>query len=138
VHSSIGKMTISNHLLIICLILVGVTILVRTVAIAQHAYNVLLLTPVPGEASGPLMAAVASPNTTPASAEAHPVEKPRLVEHHPPDGVAENAPDTGSSVKRERPPQIASERHRKKVALRRQHRFNRNGVTFHRPWTLWW
>jgi hypothetical protein len=128
-----------NYLLI-CLILLAGIILVRTVAIAQHAYNVLLLPPTPGEASGPLMAAVASPDTPNASAimDAHSVEKPRLVEHHSPDGVAKNAPDADSSAKHERPPQIASERHQKKVALRRHHRFDRNRFTFYRPWTLWW
>jgi hypothetical protein len=124
-----------NYRLIICLIFLAGTILVRTVAIAQHAYNVVLLPP-----SVSLMAAVVSPNTPNSSAivDAHLVENPRLVEYHSSDGVTKNAPDADFSAKRERPAQIASERHQKKVALRRHHRFDRNGFAFHRPWTLWW
>ena len=124
-----------NYRLIICLILLAGTILVRRVAIAEHAYNVVLLPP-----SAPLMAAVISPDTPNSSAimDTHPVENPRLVEYHFSDSFAKNAPDADFSAKRERPAQIASERHQKKVALRGHHRFDRNGFAFYRPWTLWW
>jgi hypothetical protein len=41
-----------NYLLLTFLILLGGTILIRTVAIAQHAYNLLLQPPIPREVSG--------------------------------------------------------------------------------------
>src|SRR2546427_12745912 len=49
--------------------------------------------------AGPIRA-LASPDTPNASAimDAHSVEKPRLVEHHSPDGVAKNASDADSSA----------------------------------------
>jgi hypothetical protein len=135
-----GKMPNPTYLLLTFVILLGATILVRTVAIAQHAYNVILLPSVSGNASAHLMAAVATPDTSRPRAilDAHPVEGSNLVEHHFPDALAEIAPDAESSAKRDRPQQIASERHRKKVVLRGHYRLHRDGFIFHRPWTLWW
>jgi hypothetical protein len=125
-----------NYLLLTFLILLGATILLRTVAIAQHTYNLLLQPPIPLEAPNHFIAAVANPDPSHASEVmvSHPVET-NLIEHHFPEPVAESAPHP---PKHQRPPHIASERLRKKVALRRHHRFERNGFTLHRPWTMWW
>ena len=82
-----------NYLLLTFLILLGATILVRTVAIAQHAYNLLLQPPIPLEVSRHLIAAVANPDPSHASEVmvSHPVEKLNLIEHHFPEAVAESA-----------------------------------------------
>ena len=53
------KMPRPNHLLIACLILVGLAVLVRTVAIGQRAYDALL-PPTSGDDRAPALAAVAS------------------------------------------------------------------------------
>ena len=134
------KMRTPNYLLLTFLILLGGTILIRTVAIAQHAYNLLLQPSIPREVSGHLITAVISPDPSHVSTvmDSYPLEKVNLVNHHLPEAVAESAPHADSPTKHQRPPQIASERLRKKVALRRHHRFERNGFTIHRPWTMWW
>ena len=139
-HKHQGKMRTSNYLLLTFVILLGATILVRTVAIAQHAYNLLLQPPVPREAPGHFIVAVANSDPSHSSElmDSNAVEKPNLIEHHFLEAVAERTPDAGSPAKHERPPQIASKTPRKKVALRRDHRFERNGFTFHQPWTMWW
>jgi hypothetical protein len=56
------KMPRQNHLLVVCLILVGLAVLVRTVAIGQRAYDVLL-PPTSGDDRAPALAAVASGHT---------------------------------------------------------------------------
>jgi hypothetical protein len=129
-----------NYLLLTFLILLGAAILVRTVAIAQHAYNLLLQPPIRLEAPSHFIATVANPDPSHASEVmvSHPVEKLNLIEHHFKEAVAESAPQADSPPKHQRPPHIASQSLRKKVALRRDHRFERNGFTLHRPWTMWW
>ena len=56
------KMPRPNHLLIVCLILVGLAVLVRAVAIGPRAYDVLL-PPTSGDDRAPALAAVASGHT---------------------------------------------------------------------------
>jgi hypothetical protein len=127
-----------NYLVLAFLILLAGTILVRTVAIAQHAYNRLLQPPI-REAPGYLISAVAHPERSQTSQimNSDAVEKPNLIEHHFPDAVAESIPDAVSPAKHQRPPQIGSERPRKNVAVRRPRR-ERNAFAFDRPWRMWW
>jgi hypothetical protein len=129
-----------NYLLLTCLVLLGGTILIRTVAIAQHAYNLLLQPPIGREAPTHFVAALANPDPSHASEVmvSYAVEKPNLIEHHFPETVAQSTPDAVSPAKHEVPPKIASSTDRKKVALRRHHRHQPSRFTLHRPWTMWW
>jgi hypothetical protein len=129
-----------NYLLLTFLIFLGGTILIRTVAIAQHAYNLLLQPPIPLEVSRHLINAVISPDPSHVSTvmDSYPLQKANLADQYLSETVAESPPDAVSPAKHHGPPQIASKRLRKKVALRRHHRFERNGFTFYRPWTMWW
>ena len=127
-----------NYLLLTFLILLAGTILVRTAAIAQHAYNRLLQPPI-RETPGYLIGAVTNPQRSQTSEvmNSYAVEKPNLIEHHFPDAFAESIRDAVSPAKHQRPPQIGSERPRKNVAVRRPRR-ERNAFAFDRPWRMWW
>jgi hypothetical protein len=116
------------------LILLAGTILVRTAAIAQHAYNLLLQPSIILEAPGYLIAAAGNPD---GSHAAYAIENPKLIEHHFAEAVADSTPNAVFPAKRERPLQIGSEKVRKKVALRRRNR-ERNAFAFDRPWGMWW
>jgi len=135
--SNQSKMKTPNCVLLIFLLLLGGTIAVRTAAIAQHAYNLLLQPPI-REAPRYLIAAGPNPDRSHASEimSSYAVEKPNLTENHFPDTVAESTSIEVSPAKHERPPKIGSERLRKKVA-RRSHR-ERNAFAFDRPWRMWW
>ncbi len=133
----------ANRLIAICLILLGLTILVRTLAIAERAYAVLSPPPIAGDNSRPVLAALANPaapHDSPimdAQPVILPIKNPASVEGDPAHGVAGNPSDAGSPAKGQKPQQVSSEGHRKKVAQRRYHRFARSGSGF-QAWPLWW
>jgi hypothetical protein len=109
------KMPRPNHLLIVCLSLVGLAVLVRTVAIGQRAYDVLL-PPTSGDDWAPALAAVASGHTAEPLAMidteplAPPVVNALLFEGTRPHVTAETPPSEGSPAKPEIPGQTASEK----------------------------
>jgi hypothetical protein len=108
------KMSRPNHLLIVCLILVGLAVLVRTVAIGQRAYDVLLL-PTSGDDRAPALAAVASGHTAEPLAiiDTEPLALP-VVDALSFEGTRPNVtaepPGEGSPAKPEIPGQTASEK----------------------------
>ena len=123
----------ANHSITLCLIFLGLAVLVRTVAIAQRACDVLL-PPMSCDYRGPAIAAVAIGRTNgseasysaepPATINAPVVNIPPVVnvpsvEDPPPEAAAENPPEgSASQAKGQAPRQIASETQRKKIARR--------------------
>ena len=102
-----------NYSIIFCLIFLGLAVLVRTVAIGQRAYD-LLLPPTLADDPAPALDAVASGHTaeplTKIDTGAVAVVNAPSFEDTRPDVAAENPPGEAPPAKPEIPPQIASER----------------------------
>ena len=154
----------ANYLISVCLIFLGLAVLVRTVAIAQRACDVLLpptscdyrgrgISPIAiGHTGGPAVVSSAEPT---ASIYARPVVNiPPVINTYPveessPDAAAENPPESVTSrAKHHSARDVASEKQKKIVPThaspRRPHeasssliisnRSSQSGLAFQNPW----
>jgi hypothetical protein len=121
-----------NHLLIACLVLLGLAVLIRMVAIGQRVYDFVLSSGDDGAA--PARAAAVSEHREQPLAIIHsepiasPVVNAPSLEDTPPDMGVEAQQGEGSSAKPEVPRQTASEKH--KVAPTPQPRRHK-GYSYH-------
>jgi hypothetical protein len=135
-----GTMPRQNYSIIVCLIFLGVAVLVRTVAIAQRAYDVLL-PPVSGDDRVPTIIAVTTGHTGEPSVtgNAHSVVPSALsapsVEGSPPNVVGENVPDVSSQARGQVPPERS---HKKIIRARRHYGAGYSYRSDRRFWPKWW
>jgi hypothetical protein len=136
-----GTMPRQNYSMIVCFILLAVAVLVRTAAIAQRAYDVLL-PPMSGEEPVPAITTVTTGRTAEPSltVNAHPIVASvggASVEHSPPNVAVETIPDVGSSAKGNVSPAYAGKAAQKITRARRHYaaRYSyRSDRTF---WPMW-
>ena|SRR3974390_1510514 len=132
-----------NYSILVCLILLGVAILVRTAAIAQRAYD-LLLPPMSGDEGVSATNAVttgrmAEPSVTVSVQHivASVISTPS-VEGPPPNVAIENVSDV-PSAKGHVSQQLAPERPHKKLTRARRRYGARYSYRFDRTfWPMWW
>jgi hypothetical protein len=123
-----------NHLLIACLVLLGLAVLIRTVAIGQRAYDIVLSFTSGDDGAAPARAATVSEHTEQPLAiiqskpMAPPVDNAPLLEDTQPEMALEAQQGEGSSAKPEAPRQTASQK--QKVAPTPQPRRHK-GYSYH-------
>lgn len=154
-------MSRANYSITVCLIFLGLAVLVRTVAIAQRACDVLLpptscdyrgraISPIAiGHTGGPVAVSSVEPTASiyvRPVANFPPVINTYPVEESPPGVAAENPPERVTSrAEHQSALDIASEKQKKKVpthASPRRHletsvlnnRSNQRGLAFQSPW----
>jgi hypothetical protein len=133
-----------NYLILICLILLGATILVRTAAIAQRAYD-MLSPPMSGDERASATNAVtagrmAEPSVT---LSVQPIVASVIstpsVEESPPNVAVENVSDVGRSATGHVSQRLAPGMPHKKITRARPHYAARYSYRSDRKfWPMWW